>query len=115
MIRVEKTPFRTSKQDLDRLFQCNRESARAWNGCLEAAKHHHQSQGQWINRTELQAVTKRQYALHSQSIQSVQERYLQARDNAWKAKQAGYKPNPLSLPDEALLPDPLEKRRICRA
>ncbi len=44
----------------------------------------------WISRSELQAVTKGQYDLHSQSIQSVQERYIQARENAWKAKQAGY-------------------------
>ena len=90
MIRVEKTAFHTFKKDLDRLFQCNRESARTWNDCLDAAKKHHQANGKWISRSELQAVTKGRYDLHSQSIQSVQERYIQARENAWKAKQAGY-------------------------
>ena len=41
MIRVKKTTFRTSKTDLDRLFACNRESARVWNDCLSYAKDYH--------------------------------------------------------------------------
>ncbi|TLM98803.1 IS200/IS605 family element transposase accessory protein TnpB, partial [bacterium] len=90
MIRVIKTPFRTSKTDLDRLFACNRESARVWNDCLNHAKEHHKQTGKWIDKKELQALTKGRYHLHSQSIQSVQERYLEARKNARKAKQAGY-------------------------
>ncbi|MFZ5641172.1 MAG: RNA-guided endonuclease TnpB family protein, partial [Bacillota bacterium] len=90
MIRVIKTPFRTSKTDLDRLFACNRESARVWNDCLSHAKEHHKQTGKWIDKKELQALTKGRYHLHSQSIQSVQERYLEARKNALKAKQAGY-------------------------
>ncbi|TLM98212.1 IS200/IS605 family element transposase accessory protein TnpB, partial [bacterium] len=76
--------------DFDRLFACNRESARAWNDCLNHAKEHHQQTGKWIDKKELQVLTKGRYHLHSQSIQSVQERYLEARKNAWKAKQAGY-------------------------
>ncbi|MDA8213064.1 MAG: transposase [Clostridia bacterium] len=90
MIRVIKTTFQTSKIDLDRLFACNRESARVWNDCLIHAKEHHKQTGKWIGKTQLQALTRGRYHLHSQSIQSVQERYLVARKNAWKAKQAGY-------------------------
>ncbi|HZK34559.1 MAG TPA: hypothetical protein VFD33_04535 [Bacillota bacterium] len=44
------------------------------------------STGQWINLSELQKLTRGQYNLHSQSIQSVQERYIQARTNAWEDK-----------------------------
>jgi putative transposase len=40
--------------------------------------------------SELQKLTRRKYNLHSQSIQSVQERYIQARTNAWEAKQKGF-------------------------
>lgn len=90
MIRTIKTTFHTSKTDLDRLFACNRESARAWNDCLSHAREHYQNTGKWISQSELQALTKGQYHLHSQSIQAVQERYLKARENAYKAKQAGY-------------------------
>ncbi|MDA8210737.1 MAG: transposase [Clostridia bacterium] len=90
MYCVIKTSFRTSKTDLDRLFACNRESARVWNDCLSHAKEHHKQTGKWIGKMDLQTLTKGQYHLHSQSIQSIQERYLEARKNAWKAKQAGY-------------------------
>jgi putative transposase len=46
--------------------------------------------GHWITLSELQKLTRKRYKLHSQSIQSVQERYIQARTNAWEAKQKGY-------------------------
>lgn len=90
MIRVVKTTFRTSKYELDRLFACNRESAKAWNDCLAHARAHHKTNGKWINKTELQKLTKCRYHLHSQNIQSVQERYLDARTGTYKAKQAGH-------------------------
>ncbi|MDF9408783.1 MAG: putative transposase DNA-binding domain protein [Pelotomaculum sp. PtaB.Bin013] len=90
MIRVLKTTFRTSKHELDRLFACNRESARAWNDCLSYAKEYHKTNGKWISKTDLQKLTKGRYHLHSQSIQAVQERYLDARTNAYRAKQTGY-------------------------
>ncbi|MFZ3170665.1 MAG: transposase [Carboxydocellales bacterium] len=90
MMRVIKSTFRTSKTDLERLFACNRESANVWNDCLAYAKDCHKQTGKWISKKELQALTKGRYHLHSQSIQSVQERYILARDNAWKAKQAGH-------------------------
>jgi len=90
VIRALKTTFRTTKKDLKRLFACNRNSAQVWNDCLQYANEHHLNTGNWINKSELQQLTRGRYNLHSQSIQSVQERYLQARTNAWKAKQQGY-------------------------
>jgi len=90
VIRALKTTFRTTKKDLERLFACNCNSAQVWNDCLKHAKEHHLQTGSWINKCELQQLTRGRYNLHSQSIQSVQERYLQARKNAWKAKQQGH-------------------------
>lgn len=90
MIRTLKIPFRTTQKDLDRLFACNRTSAQVWNDCLTFAKEHHLRTGSWIDLHELQQLTRRKYNLHSQSVQSIQERYLAARTNAWKAKQQGY-------------------------
>ena len=90
MIRVVKTTFQTSKHELDRLFACNRESAKVWNDCLAHAREYHKTNGKWIGKRELQQLTKGRYHLHSQSIQAVQERYLDARTNAKRAKQAGH-------------------------
>jgi len=91
VIRTHKTTFRTSKIDLERLFACNRVSAQVWNNCLGHDKNHHRQTGRWINLSELQQLTRKKYHLHSQSVQSVQERYIKARTNAWQAKQKGFK------------------------
>ena len=90
MIRTLKTSFRSSKTNINRLYQCNSESATVWNDCLKYSKDHHLETGKWINLSQLQKLTRGQYNLHSQSIQSVQERYIQARTNAWEAKKKGY-------------------------
>ena len=89
MIRVHKTSFRASSKDIDRLYECNRESARVWNTCLEHAKKHHKETGVWINQTQLQKTLKNQFRLHSQSVQSVSHRYLWARDSAYQARRKG--------------------------
>ncbi|MDA8210636.1 MAG: transposase [Clostridia bacterium] len=90
MIRVKKTAFYARLSDLDRLFECNRQSALVWNDCLKIAKEYHQKSGRWIGKTELQKATKGQYPLHSQSIQAVCHKYLWARDNAKQARDKGY-------------------------
>ncbi|KJS15445.1 MAG: transposase [Peptococcaceae bacterium BRH_c4b] len=75
---------------MNRLFAYNRESAKAWNDCLAYAREYHKSNGKWIDKSDLQKLTKGRYHLHSQSIQSIQERYLDARTNAYRAKQVGH-------------------------
>lgn len=90
MIRVVKTQFRASKQDLDRLFECNRISGRIWNDCLKIARKHHKKTGKWVCKTELQQELKQKYPLHSQSIQGVAHKYLQARTGAHQARIKGY-------------------------
>ncbi|GAA5661447.1 transposase [Geobacillus stearothermophilus] len=90
MYRTVKIPFQTSKKDIDRLFECNRISAQIWNDCLVIAKNYAlKNNGKWINQTELQKQTKGKYPIHSQSIQAVCHKYLNARDSAKKAKQKG--------------------------
>ncbi|MGC7872189.1 RNA-guided endonuclease InsQ/TnpB family protein [Desulfosporosinus sp. SYSU MS00001] len=90
IIRVLKTKFQTSQTNIDRLFACNRTSAQVWNDCLSLAKEHFQQTGQWITRGTLHLATKGQYPIHSQSIQGVFEKYLDARENAHKAKRLGF-------------------------
>jgi putative transposase len=86
MIRGKKVPFRASSSELDRLFACNRESAKVWNTCVQIAKQFALNHaGKWISKTQLQHATKRQFHLHSQSTQAVCHTYLFARESARQA------------------------------
>ena len=92
MIQCLKVGFETTKSDLDRLFECNRVSALVWNACLDVSKEYAlQSGGKWINKTRLQQAIKGQFPLHSQSVQAVAHKYLDARDAAQKARLIGYR------------------------
>ena len=92
MIRCVKTTFTCSKNTLNKLFECNRISAQIWNDCLSYAKDYSLSNGgKWINKSKLQALLKKKYPLHSQSIQSVAHKYLFSRDSAKKARDKGFK------------------------
>jgi len=90
IIRALKTKFHTSKENLGHLFACNRVSAQVWNDCLRLAKECFQKTGKWIDRRSLHYATKGQYPIHSQSIQAVFEKYLDARNNARQARVSGH-------------------------
>lgn len=90
MVRVQKVRFRSSRNDLDRLFSCNRLSAEVWNKVLELASEHHQETGQWISKTELQTATRKINDLHSKSIQAVAHRYCWNRGAAKTARDQGH-------------------------
>lgn len=89
MIKTHKTAFKASNDTINRLFEMNRQSALVWNECLALAKEHHQTSGTWLTKTELQKLTKKRFHLHSQSIQAVVHKYIEARTDAWKAQQKG--------------------------
>jgi putative transposase len=89
MIRAKKVYFHASKAEQDRLFACNRESARVWNECLQLAKNFYLEHKKWISKSELQKQTKGKFHLHSQSIQAVCHKYLFARDSSHQAIKKG--------------------------
>lgn len=89
MIRTHKTQFHTSKTNLQRLFDCNRESAWVWNDCLRIAKEYYLQHGKWLSKSALQKATKGRFRLHSQSIQAVCHKYLFARDSTHQARKQG--------------------------
>ena len=91
MLKCRKIKFKTSKSNINRLFDCNHESAKVWNDCLVHARNYSKENGKSINRTQLQKATKQNYNLHSQSIQAVAHKYLHARKAAYEAIQKGYK------------------------
>nr|WP_240414252.1 transposase [Paenibacillus periandrae] len=93
MIRCIKTEFRTTKENLNRLFACNRISAEIWNECLTHARNYaHQHEGKWISQSQLQSELKGQFPLHSQSVQAVCHKYLFSRDSAQQARKQGLNP-----------------------
>ncbi len=89
MIKACKVEFRANKETIQRLFECNRLSAKIWNDTLVLAKDYHKENGKWINKNQLHLATKGKYPLHSQSIQAVYEKYLQAGENARQARIKG--------------------------
>lgn len=90
MIRCLKTDFKTSKENLDKLFACNRISAMVWNKCLDLAKRYRiVNDGAWIQKGDLQKELKDLYPLHSQSVQAITDRYCDARDGAKAARDKG--------------------------
>ena len=68
MIRCMKTEFRTNRNVMTKLFECNRVSGEVWNKCLDLAKQKHIETGKWISKSELQKQTKGLFPIHSQSV-----------------------------------------------
>ena len=90
MLKACKVDFRANKETIHHLFECNRISSQIWNDTLALAKDYHKNNNTWISQSELHQATKGKYPIHSQSIQAVYEKYLQARENALQARSKGY-------------------------
>jgi putative transposase len=54
-----------------RLKAAQREAAQVWNVCVEAHRQARMSQARWPDQNDLHHLTKRRFALHSQSVQAV--------------------------------------------
>lgn len=91
LVRCMKTEFRTNRNVMTKLFECNRVSGEVWNKCLDLAKQKHMETGKWISKSELQKQTKGLFPIHSQSVQAVCHKYLFSRDSAHKARKKGLK------------------------
>ena len=90
MYRCLKVDFFCDKNNLDKLFACNRISAQIWNHCLDLANNYRtENEGAWISKANLFSGLKKRYPLHSQSVQSVAESYCEARDATKAARDIG--------------------------
>ena len=90
-IRVLKTSFSASPEDIEKLFACNRIAAMIWNKTLQLSKQYAlDNNGKWISKSKLHELLKNLYPLHSQSIQMVANKYLDARNSAHEAIKKGY-------------------------
>ena len=72
MKRVIKSWFKCSREDLNRLFACNRISALVWNKILYLQREGFRSKG------DLQKSLKGLYPINSQSVQAVTDKYCAA-------------------------------------
>lgn len=72
MKRTIKLSFKCSREDLNRLFACNRISALVWNKILELQREKLRSKG------DLQKSLKGLYPINSQSVQAVTDKYCAA-------------------------------------
>ena len=92
MKRTIKTDFKSSRENLDKLFACNRISALVYNKVLELQKEYRKAHdGEWISDKELFETTKGMYAINSQSVQAVVQKYLVARAATKLARDKGLK------------------------
>lgn len=72
MKRAIKSNFKCSREDLNRLFACNRISALVWNKILELQREKFRS------KSDLQKALKDLYPINSQSVQAVADKYCAA-------------------------------------
>lgn len=72
MKRAVKSNFKCSREDLNRLFACNRISALVWNKILELQREKFRS------KSDLQKALKGLYPINSQSVQAVADKYFAA-------------------------------------
>ena len=92
MIRCLHSTFKTSKDDLNRLYACNKISALIWNKILDLSKFYRIiTNGKWIKESDLKLLLKNIYPLHSQSVQNVIEKYIQNREDTLLANKKGFK------------------------
>jgi len=80
-------PINCSKKDYTYLLSCNKLSAEVWNIVLDLEEcHRKENEGEWLDRNQLQKLTKKCVPLHAKGIHHVVHKYLFARDSALKAK-----------------------------
>ena len=56
---------------------------------MQFARYYYRLGGKWITKTQLQSELKGLYPIHSQTIQAVAHKFLDARDGAKEARQKG--------------------------
>jgi putative transposase len=89
MYRTMKVPFRANQNTIQSLFDIRRLSGVIWNDCVQLARYYYRLSGGWITKSDLQKELKGLYPLHSQTVQAVAHKFLQARDGAKEARKTG--------------------------
>lgn len=91
MYRTVKTPFQANRKTIQQLFQIRHQCGDIWNDCVEIARYYYRLGDSWITKSQLQAELKGNYPLHSQTVQAVCHKFLQARDGVKEARKVNKK------------------------
>ena len=91
MYRTLKVPFKASPNTIQKLFDIRRICGLIWNDCVQIARYYYRLGGKWITKTQLQTELKGLYPIHSQTIQAVAHKFLDAREGTKEARQKGFK------------------------
>ena len=59
----------------DELRNMQREAASVWNDIVREATSYYFTCKKWLSKTEIQAVRKQTYNLHSQTVQAIADKY----------------------------------------
>lgn len=73
------------------LKELQQEAARCWNAIVAEARTHYDNGGGWIGKNELQKQLKGRFALHSQTIQALTDKFAANRDTAAQCRRQGLK------------------------
>lgn len=89
MIKARHKILRVSHRDGLRLKTLQQEAARCWNAIVAEAKAHYDAGNGWIAKTELQKRLKGRFALHSQTVQGLADRFCSNRKTAAENRRLG--------------------------
>jgi len=76
MIKARHHILHPTSEQCDLLKQVQQEAAACWNAVVAEAKAHYDAGGGWISKNDLQKRLKGRFALHSQTVQGLVDRYL---------------------------------------
>jgi putative transposase len=99
--------FRISydKKVYDELRIMQREVASVWNDIVREATSYYVTCKKWLIKTEIQAIRKQTYDLHSQTVQAIADKYAANRQTIRQSRKKDYYCIPLEKASMAVSKD----------
>jgi len=93
MIKARHHILHPTSEQCDLLKQVQQEAAACWNAVVAEAKAHYDAGGGWISKNDLQKRLKGRFALHSQTVQGLVDRFCGNRQTAAENRRMGLDTN----------------------
>jgi putative transposase len=91
MNRARKIKLRPNTQQAERLRQLREEAARCWNEIVKFHRRVYRKKGIWLSKAAMQKWAKGRFALHSQTVQALIDRYFAHCETTRKLREQGCK------------------------
>jgi putative transposase len=91
MNRARKIKLRPNAQQAEHLRRLREEAARCWNEIVKFHRRVYRKKGIWLSKAAVQRWAKGRFALHSQTVQALIDRYFANCETARKLRQQGIK------------------------